>query len=124
LLHFRFSRININILLLPGKAKTRSLPALITVLFFCFAKRKVPKEKATFFQRLRRKKGALRCYITRYAAVWRWFLPPIAIGAYIYQARCVLLAFVHQAIVLCHIYGKKRRHQMLSGISTINGAKI
>jgi len=49
-------------------AKTRfivsyNLPGAI-VLFFCFAKRKVPKEKAIFCQRLRRQKRALRCYGT------------------------------------------------------------
>jgi hypothetical protein len=37
------------------------LPTII-VLFFCFAKRKVPKEKAIFFQRLRLEKRASRCY--------------------------------------------------------------
>jgi len=38
-----------------------SLSAHPLLLFFCVAKRKVTKEKATFFEMLRTKKGAIRC---------------------------------------------------------------
>ena len=40
---------------------THFLPSVV-LLFLCFAKEKVTKRKAIFFQRLRRKKRALRCY--------------------------------------------------------------
>jgi len=44
------------ILILPGP--------LCSLLFFCFAKRKVTKEKATFVESLRATKEALRCMDT------------------------------------------------------------
>ena len=46
---------------------------LTILLFFCFAKRKVTKEKATFFESLRAKKEAIRCYLKPYSPSWRWF---------------------------------------------------
>ena len=46
------------------------------LLLFLFAspKRKSnKKKKATFFESLRAKKGALRCCLQLYGASWRWF---------------------------------------------------
>ena len=45
---------------------TLNLPSLSPrplLLFLCFAKEKVTKRKATFFESLRAKKEALRCYV-------------------------------------------------------------
>ena len=61
---------------------------LTILLFFCFAKRKVTKEKATFFESLRAKKEALRYYLKLYSPAWRWFyLCPVLRFCFINRIR-------------------------------------
>jgi hypothetical protein len=48
-------------------------PTLISLLFFCFAKRKVAKEKAIFCNRSAAKKKLYAVVAVRYLAWWCWF---------------------------------------------------